>query len=93
MRIYQSWTQVLSRVLAAGLGGYAVAWALVFALGVWLPLARVSLWFLMGQILPVPLLLALLWAFAASSAARAWGWLLALATLLAGLGYLGKVLS
>lgn len=74
MRIYQSWTQVLSRVLAAGLGGYAAAWALVFALGVWLPLARVSLWFLMGQILPVPLLLAL-------------------AALLAGLGYLGKVLS
>lgn len=67
---------VASRMLAAALGGYALASALAVLLGLLLPLERaqaVNLGMDLGFLLYVPILL---WTFHTRSAARAWGWLL-----------------
>lgn len=68
-----TWPVVLSRVLAAAIGGYLAAWSLAFTLATLLPMARASVWFLCHLLTPLALLSALLWAFAAKTSARAWG--------------------
>ena len=59
------------RITAAVGGGYALCWSLVVFLCAWLPLPKASLWYLTGQLVPLPLLATLLWAFVAKSAWRA----------------------
>lgn len=79
------WVPVLSRVLAAILGGYVFSYALTAALARLLPLATVDA--LIVATLPafVFYTLAVLWAFAARDAWRAWaGMPLALPLLLIG---------
>lgn len=77
------------RLLTATLGGYALCWSLIAALCVWLPDDRVTLWYLTGQLVPVPLTAVLLWAFAARTVVQAVAWPLALAAGFALLGWLG----
>lgn len=61
----------LPRILVAALGGYALCWALVSLLCAWLPMAKASRWFLTGQLVPIPMVAVLLWAFAARNLWRA----------------------
>ncbi len=80
-----AWAPVLSRVLAAILGGYVFSYALTAALARLLPLAPADA--LIVATLPAFLFytLAVLWAFAARDAWRAWaGVALALPLLLVG---------
>lgn len=73
------------RILGATLGAYALCWALIHFLCVWLALPKVSLWFLTGQLAPLPLLLVLLWSFAVKKAWLALAAPLFLAAVLQGL--------
>lgn len=59
------------RILGATLGGYALCWAIFELLCAWLPLERATVWYLTGQLAPLPFLGVLLWAFITPSAARA----------------------
>lgn len=88
-----TWPTVLSRVLAAAIGGYLAAWGLAFTLATLLPMARASLWFLSHLLTPLVLLSALLWAFAAKTSWRAWGVPLLLALALTLLSLLLRGLS
>lgn len=76
------------RILAASAGGYALCWALFYLLCAWLPLARASVWYLTGQLAPLPFTLALLWAFLAETPGRALFWPFAGALALAVGGWL-----
>ena len=73
---------LLPRILAASLGGYALCWSLISLLCAWLPLSKPSLWFFTGQLVPLPFVGVLLWAFAASRAWQALAYPLALAATL-----------
>jgi hypothetical protein len=70
------------RITAAVLGGYALCWALFAALCAWLPWERASVWYLTGQLAPLPFLAVLLWVFAVQGARQVL-WPLALAAGLA----------
>ncbi|RAI59704.1 DUF3649 domain-containing protein [Roseicella frigidaeris] len=83
------WPGVLSRSLAAVLGGYAVAALAATALALWLPTSRAEA-VLTGTMLSFALYAgAVLWVFAAASALRAWVGLLLPAALLGALVWLG----
>lgn len=58
------------RILVAAIGGYGLCWSLFLALCAWLPYDKVTLWYLTGQLAPLPFLFALLAAFAARSIGR-----------------------
>ncbi|WP_150430103.1 hypothetical protein [Dechloromonas sp. CZR5] len=76
------------RILVAASGGYALCWGLFVFLCAWLPYEKVTVWYLTGQLAPLPFVLVLLAAFAAGSAGRVAAWSFGLAGLLAGLGSL-----
>lgn len=76
------------RILLAATGGYALCWGLFVFLCAWLPYQKVTVWYLTGQLAPLPFLLVLLAAFAAGPAWRVAAWSFGLASLLAGLGSL-----
>lgn len=67
-----AWRGVVARVLAAILGGYAVAYAFTAALARLLPLAKVDALIIASLLSFVIYTLAILWAFAARDAWRAW---------------------
>lgn len=74
---------MLSRLLAAVLGGYALSAALTAALTLYLPIARTEA-MLVGTLLSfLAYALAVMWAFAAPHALRAWSGLLVPTLLLA----------
>ena len=73
---------LLPRILAASLGGYALCWSLISLLCAWLPLSKASLWFFTGQLVPLPFVGVLLWAFAAARAWQALAYPLTLAAIL-----------
>lgn len=79
---------LLLRILAASGGGYALCWALFSLLCAWLPFERATVWYLTGQLAPLPFACALLWAFAAATPGRALFWPLAGALLLSLPGWL-----
>lgn len=81
-------TNIPIRILGATLGAYALCWALISFLCAWLALPKVSLWFLTGQLAPLPFLLALLWSFAVKKAWLALAAPLLLAAVLQGLAVL-----
>ncbi|MFV0680235.1 DUF3649 domain-containing protein [Ottowia sp.] len=74
---------VTSRALAAVFGGYALAALTSVALALWLPLARAEAvtWGMLASFVVYPC--AVMWVFAARSAARAWWGLLLPSALLA----------
>lgn len=74
-----AWRAISSRILVAAVGGYALCWSLFLALCAWLPYQKVTLWYLTGQLAPLPFLFALLAAFAARSAGRMAAWIFGLA--------------
>lgn len=76
------------RLLAAAGGGYALCWALFELICTGLPYDRATLWYLTGQLAPLPLVGVLLWAFASPSPWRALAWPLAAAAAMAALGRL-----
>lgn len=80
--------QLALRLLAAVGGGYALCWALFHLLCAWLPYSRATVWYLTGQLAPLPFLAVLLASFAIRDAWRAVAWPLAGAALLALLGSL-----
>ena len=63
---------VLSRIISASLGGYAVTYAVTAALASLLPVARVEAVFIASMPSFLIYLAAIIWVFSASSAARAW---------------------
>ncbi len=67
------------RIAAAAFGGYALCWTFVVCLCAWLPFDKVTRWYLAGQLAPLPFLAALLWAFIAKTAWRAFIWPMAAA--------------
>ncbi|RAI60719.1 iron transporter [Roseicella frigidaeris] len=70
---------IIGRVLAALLGGYALSYAVSGALALLLPVPRPDAVYISGMLAYLPMTFAVLWAFAARTALRAWAWLLALA--------------
>ena len=64
-------TDLPLRILAAVLGGYALCWAIFDLLCASLPFAKATVWYLTGQLAPLPFLTVLLWAFVASTPWRA----------------------
>jgi uncharacterized protein DUF3649 len=77
---------VLSRIGAAAFGGYTLTAAFTVALAKVLPLARVDAVIVATLVSFIIFALAIMWAFAARNAMRAWlGLLLPSALLLAGL--------
>ena len=76
------------RILAAALGGYALCWAIFYLLCSWLPYEKATVWYLTGQLAPLPFVGVLLWAFVIPSAGRALGWPLLWAAAIALLGWL-----
>lgn len=78
----------LMRLSAASVGGYALCWSLFVLLCAYLPYEKATLWYLTGQIAPLPFLFALLWAFVAQSPLRALAWPFGLALLFAFAGWL-----
>lgn len=62
------------RILAAAFGGYALCWAIFYSLCSWLPYEKATVWYLTGQLAPLPFVGVLLWAFVSRSAWRALGW-------------------
>ncbi len=81
-------TDLILRLVAASVGGYALCWTLFVALCAWLPYEKATVWYLTGQIAPLPFLGALLWAFVARSAWRALAWPFGLAVLASLAGWL-----
>ncbi|TBU76539.1 iron transporter [Pseudomonas daroniae] len=67
-----AWRAVVLRILAAVLGGYAVAYAFNAALARLLPLAKVDALIVASLLSFAIYTLAILWAFGAASAWRAW---------------------
>ena len=63
---------VVSRILAAAVGGYAFAYAVAGALALILPMARPDSVLVGAMIAFVLYTAAVMWCFAAPSAARAW---------------------
>ena len=59
------------RLISSTLGAYALCWAVIAALSAWLPLAKASVWFLTGQLVPLPFVAVVLGAFATRNATRA----------------------
>lgn len=76
------------RIAAAALGGYALCWALFYLLCAWLPFEKATVWYLTGQLAPLPFLGSLLWAFVTATPGRALLWSLAGALALTALGWL-----
>jgi hypothetical protein len=69
-------TQTILRVLAAVLGGYALTYSALAALALLLPWPRVDVVFFSALFPSIFWLGALLWAFAAPTAQRAWRYIL-----------------
>ena len=70
---------ILGRILAASVGGYAVAYTFTGALALLLPVPRQDAVYISAMLSFLPYTGAILWAFAARSAARAWAVLAAVA--------------
>lgn len=68
---------LIGRILAAALGGYALAYASTGALALLLPVPRADAVYISATLAFLPYLAAILWAFGARSASRAWTGLLA----------------
>ncbi|MCO6417751.1 DUF3649 domain-containing protein [Siccirubricoccus sp. KC 17139] len=84
------WPGVLSRILAAVVGGYALGALVAIACALLLPFAR-SEAVITGMMLSFAAYAgAVLWAFAARSAWRAWAGLLLPALLLAAASWVGR---
>ena len=84
------WPGLVSRILAAVLGGYALGALVAIACALLLPLPRAEA-VVTGMMLSVLAYAgAVLWAFAARSAWRAWGGLLLPALLLAAASWAGR---
>ncbi|MEN0074712.1 MAG: DUF3649 domain-containing protein [Paracraurococcus sp.] len=82
------WPGVLSRAVAAVLGGYALAALVATAFAAWLPASRAEA-VLTGMMLSFLIYAgAVIWVFAARSAGRAWAGLLPPALVLAALLWL-----
>ncbi|MGD9850585.1 MAG: iron transporter [Nitrospirales bacterium] len=67
-----TWLSVVSRIGAATLGGYALAYACTAFLSVVLPLAKSEAVLIASMVAFVIYAAAILWAFAADSPIRAW---------------------
>lgn len=76
------------RIALAAVGGYALCWGLFVLLCAWLPYQKVTVWYFLGQLAPLPFLIVLLAAFAVESIMRVAGWTFALALLCFALGRL-----
>lgn len=76
------------RILAAVLGGYALCWAIFYLLCTSLPYEKATVWYLTGQLAPLPFVGVLLWAFVCASPWRALGWPLVWAAAIALFGWL-----
>lgn len=63
---------IASRVAAALLGGYALCYAGSYALAAWLPVSNAHATYSVASLSFVIYVIAILWAFAARSARRAW---------------------
>jgi hypothetical protein len=72
-----AWVGVLFRILAAGVGGYGVTYASTAALTVLMPLPKPDAVLLPTMLSFIFYVAAILWAFTARSAGRAWLGLLA----------------
>ncbi|MDN5941031.1 MAG: hypothetical protein L0H94_04020 [Nitrospira sp.] len=72
----RSWQNVVSRVGAAVLGGYALTYAFTACLTLLLPLAKTEAVLTAAMFSFILYTGAVLWAFAASTPARAWAGLL-----------------
>jgi len=68
---------LFGRLLAASFGGYALTYAFTGTLALLLPVPRPDAVYISAMIAFLPFALAVLWAFAARSAGRAWVVLLA----------------
>ena len=64
--------EIVSRSLAAIVGGFIATNAIVYAFLAWLPTAPVTSLYLTGQWAFVPYVLLMLWAFGARNTLRAW---------------------
>jgi hypothetical protein len=87
---YRRAAGITARAIAAVAGGYALASLSAVALTVILPLSRLHA-VLTGMMVSFAVYtVAVVWAFAAPSAARAWGWMGAAAVVLAFVAMLGR---
>ena len=80
---------VASRTVAAVFGGYALAACATTALALWLPAAPATAVITANLLSFLIYTVAVLWAFATRSAARAWAGIVVPALLLAALAWLG----
>jgi hypothetical protein len=86
---YRRAAGITARAIAAVAGGYALASLSAVALTVILPLSRLDA-VLTGMMVSFAVYAAaVIWVFAAPSAARAWGWMGAAAVVLASVAMLG----
>lgn len=69
---------LIGRILAAAVGGYSLAYAFAGTLALLLPVPRPDAVYISGMLAFLPFAGAVLWAFAARSALRAWMVLLTL---------------
>jgi hypothetical protein len=82
-----AWPEVAALVLAASAGGYWVAWGSTAFLVLVLPMTRPDRVMAAGLAGFAVWVAAAMYAFAARSGARAWGWLLLLGAVLNALAY------
>jgi hypothetical protein len=82
-----SWQNVASRVAAAALGGYALTYAATACLTLLLPLSKTEAVLTAAMLSFVLYTGAILWAFGASTPARAWLGLLAPAAVCAAIAF------
>lgn len=82
---------VVSRIIAAVFGGYALASATAAGLAVWLPMARIDAVVTASMLAFVAYTIAVMWVFAARNTWRAWAGILVPTVLLAGLFWLSRL--
>ena len=82
---------VVSRIIAAVLGGYALAAATAASLAVWLPMTRVDAVVTASMLGFVTYTIGVMWVFAARNAWRAWSGIVVPTAVLAGLFWLGQL--
>lgn len=84
---------VLSRIVAAVLGGYALAAASAASLAVWLPMTRVDAVVTASMLAFVVYAAGVMWVFAARDTWRAWAGIVLPTALLAGLFWLSRIMG
>lgn len=82
---------VFSRIIAAVLGGYALASVSAAALAIWLPMRRVDAVVTASMLAFVIYSVAIMWVFAARSTTRAWAGIMLPTAALGGLFWLHRL--